>query len=42
MKIETDGFAFQFTDTIDAFRFDEKDKTKLQFFCGTHEFKSCQ
>jgi hypothetical protein len=28
MKIEADGFSFDFTDAIDAFVFDEKDKTK--------------
>jgi len=28
MKIEADGFSFDFTDALDAFVFDEKDKTK--------------
>jgi hypothetical protein len=28
MKIEADGFSFDFTDAIDAFIFDEKDKKK--------------
>ena len=28
MKIEADGFAFDFTNALDVFVFDEKDKTK--------------
>lgn len=31
MKIEADGFAFDFTDALDVFVFDEKDKTKPTF-----------
>ena len=31
MKIDTDGFSFDFTDAIDAFVFDETDKTKPTF-----------
>lgn len=28
MKVDADGFSFDFTDALDAFVFDEKDKTK--------------
>ena len=28
MKIDADGFSFDFTDAINAFVFDEKDKSK--------------
>lgn len=31
MKIDADGFSFDFTDAIDAFVFDEKDKTKPMY-----------
>lgn len=31
MQVETDGFSFNFTDAIDAFVFDETDKTKATF-----------
>lgn len=31
MKIEADGFCFDFTDAIDAFIFDEKDKQKPHY-----------
>jgi hypothetical protein len=31
MKIEADGFAFDFTDALDVFVFDEKDNTKPTF-----------
>jgi len=31
MKIEADGFAFDFTDALDVFIFDEKDKSKPKF-----------
>lgn len=31
MKIGADGFSFDFTDAIDAFVFDEKDKLKLTY-----------
>ena len=40
MKIETDGFAFQFTRALDAFRFDEKDKTKPHFHGLSHAMKA--
>lgn len=31
MKIDADGFSFDFTDAINAFVFDEKDKSKLTY-----------
>lgn len=31
MKVEADGFSFDFTDAVDAFVFDEKDKTKSTY-----------
>jgi hypothetical protein len=31
MRIEADGFAFDFTDALDAFIFDEKDRSKPTF-----------
>lgn len=31
MKIDADGFAFDFTDALDAFVFDEKDKSKTTY-----------
>ncbi len=31
MKIEVDGFSFDFTDAIDAFIFDEKNKNKAHY-----------
>jgi hypothetical protein len=40
MRIETDGFAFQFTDALDAFRFDEKDKTQPHFHGVSHAMKA--
>ncbi|MCF8169235.1 MAG: hypothetical protein K9K38_17750 [Rhodoferax sp.] len=40
MKIETDGFAFQFTGALDAFRFDEKDRAKPHFHGLSHAMKA--
>lgn len=40
MKIEADGFAFQFTGALDAFRFDEKDKTQPHFHGLSHAMKA--
>lgn len=31
MKVDSDGFSFDFTDALDAFVFDEKDKLKATF-----------
>lgn len=31
MKIEADGFSFDFSDALDVFKFDEKDKTKPNY-----------
>ena len=40
MKVETDGFAFQFTGALDAFRFDEQDKTQPHFHALSHAMKA--
>jgi hypothetical protein len=40
MRIEADGFAFDFTDAIDAFRFDEQDKAKFHFHGLSHTMKA--
>lgn len=40
MKIEVDGFAFDFTDALDVFCFDEKDKTKPHFHGLSHAMKA--
>lgn len=40
MKIEADGFEFQFTNAVDAFRFDEKDKAKPHFHGLSHAMKA--
>ena len=31
MKIDADGFSFDFTDAIDVFVFDEKDRSKVTY-----------
>ena len=36
MKISADGFEFDFTDALDAFIFDEADKTKSNFHGLSH------
>ena len=40
MNIEADGFAFQFNSALDAFLFDEKDKTKPHFHGLSHAMKA--
>ena len=40
MRIEADGFAFDFTDALDVFCFDEKDKTKPHFHGLSHVMKA--
>lgn len=40
MKIEADGFEFDFSDALDAFRFDEQDKTKPHFHGLSHAMKA--
>ena len=40
MKIEADGFEFDFSDALDAFCFDEKDKTKPHFHGLSHAMKA--
>jgi hypothetical protein len=40
MKIEADGFAFDFSDALDVFCFDEKDKTKPHFHGLSHAMKA--
>ena len=40
MKIEADGFAFDFSDALDAFRFDEQDKSKAQYHGLSHAMKA--
>ena len=40
MRIEVDGFAFDFTDALDVFCFDEKDKTKPHFHGLSHTMKA--
>ena len=40
MKIEADGFAFDFTDALDGFVFDEKDKTQPHYHGLSHAMKA--
>jgi hypothetical protein len=40
MRIEADGFAFDFTDALDVFCFDETDKTKPHFHGLSHVMKA--
>ncbi len=40
MKIEADGFSFDFTDAIDAFVFDEKDKKKPHYHSLSQAMKA--
>jgi hypothetical protein len=40
MRIEADGFEFDFPDALDAFCFDEKDKTKPHFHGLSHAMKA--
>ncbi len=40
MKIEADGFSFDFTDALDVFVFDEKDKQRPYFHGLTHAMKA--
>lgn len=40
MKIEAEGFAFDFTDALDGFIFDEKDKNKPHYHGLTHAMKA--
>ena len=40
MKLEADGFAFDFTDALDGFVFDEKDKTKPYYHGLSHAMKA--
>lgn len=40
MRIEADGFEFHFSDAVDAYRFDEKDKTKPNFHGLSHAMKA--
>lgn len=40
MKVSADGFEFDFTDAIDAFIFDEKDKTKPTYHGLSHAMKA--
>lgn len=40
MRIEVDGFEFDFTDAIDVFVFDEKDKTKPMYHGLSHAMKA--
>lgn len=40
MRIEADGFEFHFPDALDAFCFDEKDKTKSHFHGLSHAMKA--
>lgn len=40
MRIEADGFEFHFPDALDAFCFDEKDKTKPRFHGLSHAMKA--
>lgn len=40
MRIEADGFAFDFSDALDVFCFDEKDKTKPHFHGLSHAMRA--
>lgn len=40
MRIETDGFEFDFTDALDVFCFDEKDKTQPNFHGLSHAMRA--
>lgn len=40
MRIEADGFKFHFPDALDAFCFDEKDKTQPHFHGLSHAMKA--
>jgi hypothetical protein len=40
MRIEADGFEFDFPDALDVFCFDEKDKTKPHFHGLSHAMKA--
>lgn len=40
MKIEVDGFEFDFSDALDAFRFDEQDTSKPHFHGLSHTMKA--
>ncbi|MGB5157331.1 hypothetical protein [Desulfobacterium sp. N47] len=40
MKVNTDGFEFDFTDAIDAFVFDEKDNSKQTYHGLSHAMKA--
>ena len=40
MKIEADGFEFDFSDALDAFRFDEQDTTQPHFHGLSHAMKA--
>ena len=40
MKIACDGFEFDFTDAVDVFVFDEKDKTKATYHGLSHAMKA--
>ena len=40
MKIESDGFEFEFPEAINAFCFDEKNKTELHFHGLSHAMKA--
>jgi len=40
MSIEVDGFEFDFTDAIDVFVFDEKDKTNPMYHGLSHAMKA--
>lgn len=40
MRVEADGFAFDFPDALHAFRFDEQDKTQPHFHGLSHAMKA--
>ena len=40
MKLEADGFSFDFTDALDGFVFDEKDKTQAHYHGLSHAMKA--
>jgi hypothetical protein len=40
MKVQSDGFEFDFTDAVDAFVFDQKDKTQPPYHGLSHAMKA--
>jgi hypothetical protein len=40
MKVQSDGFEFDFTDAVDAFVFDQKDKTHPHYHGLSHAMKA--